>query len=320
VNQLNQRPLVSIIVPSFNQGRFIAETIDSILSQDYRPIEVLVMDGASTDETLDVLNSYRDVPELKCLSEPDKGVVDAVNKGLANATGQIIGIQSSDDLYLPGAISSAVDFMTAHADVGLIYGDVELIDERSQVIGKDCPSPFDLKQFLGRFTYIPQPTAFLRSGVLQKVAGWRQEVSYVADADFWIRIAVRHRVAKLDRLMGKYRYHSEQRDSQRAKIARDWQQMVADLLASEEFDKSTRRFAKMGIHLAQYRYASESEWFKRSIHLYRAALANPSEVLNSSFPKRELIIGREPIWRILSRLKRRMGFAPRGSQNKWGTL
>src|SRR6185503_2220539 len=69
VDQLTQRPLVSIIVPSFNQGRFIAETIDSILSQDYRPIEVLVMDGASTDETLDVLESYRVVPELKFLSE-----------------------------------------------------------------------------------------------------------------------------------------------------------------------------------------------------------------------------------------------------------
>ena len=307
-------------MPSFNQGRFIGETVDSILSQDYRPIEVLVMDGASTDETLDVLESYRGVPELKFLSEPDKGVVDAVNKGLARATGEIIGIQSSDDLYLPGAISSAVDFMNEHSDVGLIYGDVELIDERSQLIGKDCPTPFDIKQFLGRFTYIPQPTAFLRSYVLQEVEGWRQEVSYVADADFWIRIAVRYRVAKLERLMGRYRYHSEQRDSQRAKISRDWQQMVADLLGSQEFDKPTRRFAKMGVHLARYRYSSDSEWFKRSLHLYRAALVNPPEVLNSSFPKRGLIIGREPIWRILSRIKRRMGFAPRGSEKKWGTL
>lgn len=320
MDQLTRRPLVSIIVPSFNQGRFIAETIDSILSQDYRPIEVLVMDGASTDDTLEVLESYRGVPELKFLSEPDKGVCDAVNKGLVRASGKIIGIQSSDDLYLPGAISSAVDFMSKRADVALVYGDVELIDERSQAIGKDCPTPFDIKQFLGRFTYIPQPTAFLRSYVLQDVEGWRQEVSYVADADFWVRIAVRYRVAKLDRLMGRYRYHSEQRDSQRAKISRDWQQMVADLLGSEEIDKPTERFAKMGVHLAKYRYSPESEWFKRSLHLYRAAIANPREVLNASFPKRELIIGREPIWRILSKVKRRMGFAPRDSQKKWGTL
>ena len=91
-------PLVSIIVPSFNQGRFIKETIDSILGQDYRPIEVLVLDGASTDETVEVLSRYESVPELIWRSEPDNGVVDAVNKGLKRASGEIIGIQSSDDL------------------------------------------------------------------------------------------------------------------------------------------------------------------------------------------------------------------------------
>src|SRR6185503_12008114 len=106
--------LVSIIIPSFNQGRFIKETIDSILSQDYRPIEVLVLDGASTDETVQVLSSYEGVPELTWVSERDGGVVDAVNKGLMRARGEIIGIQSSDDLYLPGAISAAVEFMNSN--------------------------------------------------------------------------------------------------------------------------------------------------------------------------------------------------------------
>src|SRR4051812_41118582 len=99
-----ERPLVSVIIPSYNQGRFIRETIDSVLSQDYRPIEVLVFDGASKDETVSVLKSY-DAPELQWWSEPDRGVVDAVNKGLARARGDIVAIQSSDDVYVPGAIS-----------------------------------------------------------------------------------------------------------------------------------------------------------------------------------------------------------------------
>lgn len=308
-----ERPLVSIIVPSFNQGRFIKETIDSILSQDYRPIEVLVLDGASTDETVAVLKRYEGVPELTWWSEPDKGVVDAVNKGLAKARGQIIGIQSSDDLYLPGAISAAVEFLEGNKRVSLVYGDVELMDEHSQVTGRDILSSFDFKHYVGRFTYIPQPSAFFRADVLGRIAGWRQEVSYAADADFWMRIAVDHQVARLDRLIGRYRYHSQQRDTQTARIARDWERAIRDLLASNDFDRSTRRFAEMGIYLARHRYTTESDWKQRTRYLYRAAAANPGSVFNPAFPKRELFIGREPIWKLLSRIKRRLGFRPRVS-------
>lgn len=310
---MNSKPLVTIVVPSFNQGRFIRETLDSILSQDYRPIEVLVIDGASTDHTIEVLESYAGVRELKWRSEPDNGVVDAVNKGLARAQGEIIGIQSSDDLYLPGAISVAVEFLQAHPDVALVYGDVDLIDENSQVIGRDVLTAFDLKHYLGRFTYIPQPSAFFRADVVERTGGWREEVSYSADADFWMRIAARHNVAKLDRLMGRYRYHADQRDSQKAKIARDWEKTIRDLLASNELDLGTRRFAEMGIHLAKHRYTPESDWKRRTRYLYQAAAANPRAVFHPCFPKRELLPGREPIWKVLSRIKRRLGFRPRTS-------
>ena len=305
--------LVTIIVPSFNQGRFIKETVDSILSQDYRPIEVLIIDGASTDQTVSVLKSYIGTPELKWRSEPDRGVVDAVNKGLAEARGDIIAIQSSDDLFLPGAISSAVEFMRAQPDVALVYGSVELIDECSRVIGRDILREFDLKDYLGRFSYIPQPSAFFRSGAAKDVGAWREEVSYAADADYWLRIAVRHKVVRLDRVMGRYRYHPDQRDAQKAKIARDWKRAITDLLGANNFDRSTRSFARMGIYLAKYRYTPESQWLRRSWYLYLAALANPAGVLDARFPKRELIIGREPIWKTLSRMKRRMGFRPRTS-------
>src|ERR1041384_1671863 len=144
---LSDKPLVSIIVPSFNQGQFIRETIDSILTQDYRPIEVLVLDGASRDQTVEVLESYSDVSELKWWSEPDAGVVDAVNKGLARAKGEIIGIQSSDDVYLPGAVTAAVDFFNHHPDVSLVYGGVEYMDENSAVVGREALSPFSLNDY-----------------------------------------------------------------------------------------------------------------------------------------------------------------------------
>src|SRR5713226_9368149 len=97
---------VSIIVPSYNQGRFIRQTLDSILAQDYRPLEVLVLDGKSSDDTVEILREYEDVFHgLRWWSESDDGVADAVNKGLTRATGTYAGIQSSDDIYLPGAIT-----------------------------------------------------------------------------------------------------------------------------------------------------------------------------------------------------------------------
>jgi glycosyltransferase involved in cell wall biosynthesis len=305
--------LVSIVVPSFNQGKFIKEAIDSILSQDYRPIEILVLDGGSTDLTLDILRSYEGIAELRCWSEPDNGVVDAVNKGLSKARGEIIAVQSSDDVYLPGAISAAVRFLEANPNISLTFGDVELIDEHSEVIGRDILSSFDLREYLGRFTYIPQPTAFFRADVVRSVGGWRDGVSYAADADFWMRIAIGNKVGKIDKLVARYRYHPEQRDSQKAKIVRDWEASVLDLLKSKDLDRSTRRFAKMGIYLAKYRYASDSEWAKRTLFLYLAAAANPSAVRHPRFPKRELLPGREPIWKALSRIKRLLGFRPRTS-------
>ena len=307
----NRQPLVTIIVPSFNQGRFIRETLDSILHQDYRPMEVLVLDGNSSDQTVTVLQSYGDCPELRWWSEPDEGVADAVNKGLQRANGDIIGIQSSDDVYVPGALRRAVEAFCEDSALGLMYGDVEYIDEHSQVLSREVLEPFDLGRYLGRLTYIPQPTAFFRASVAAAVGGWREEVGYAADADFWMRIAVGHKVRKLDGLMGRYRYHEEQRDTQKSRICRDWERAIKDLLAKDALDSRVRPWARMGIHLARYKYFAQSGWRERTWHLYRAALCNPRALTHPAFPKRELLPGREPIWNLLSRVKRRLGFAPR---------
>ncbi|HBI15611.1 MAG TPA: hypothetical protein DDY20_08880 [Desulfobulbaceae bacterium] len=303
--------LVSVIIPSYNQGRYIKSTIDSILLQDHRPIEIIIYDGASNDETIAVLRSYNGTPELFWCSEPDKGVADAVNKGLQRAHGEILAIQSSDDIYLPGAISAAVEEFRQYPENALVYGEVELIDQDGNLIGRDIQGAFDFNKYIGRFSYIPQATAFFRSDVARQVGGWRSEVSFAADADYWLRIASLYPVKKIDRLMGRYRYHPEQRDKQSEKIVRDWEKTVRDLLAAHNFSPNTKRFAQMGIFLAKYRYAPQAEWFKRTCYLYAALLSNPQAVKDRHFPKRELLLGREPVWKILSRLKRILGFKPR---------
>ncbi|MBG9389068.1 glycosyltransferase family 2 protein [Caenimonas aquaedulcis] len=303
-------PLVTIIVPSYNQGRFIRETLASCLAQDYRPLEVLVLDGGSKDETVDVLRGF-DAPELQWWSEPDRGVVDAVNKGLDRARGDILTIQSSDDVFLPGAVTAAVQALQSHPGCGLVYGDVELIDAQSRQIGVDEQGPFDFAHYLGRLQYIPQPGAFFTREAMQATGRWRPEVSYAADADYWLRIALGFPVAKIDRRLARYRYHDEQRDTQRERIARDWQRAAQDLLDGGRLDARQRRFARMGMHLARHRYAAPHAWGLRTRALYAALLANPAALADPRFPRRDLLPGRDPLWALLSRVKRRLGFKPR---------
>jgi glycosyltransferase involved in cell wall biosynthesis len=307
-----ERPLVSILVPSYNQCRYIRETIDSCLAQEWRPLEIIVMDGGSSDSTCEVLQNYH-APELRWTSERDAGVADAVNKAIAAARGDILTIQSSDDVFLPGAVSAAVDALTAHPDAALAYGDVELIDASSRKLGEDRQGPFDLAEYLGRLQYIPQPGTFFRRSVLAQVPGWREQFSYAADADFWMRIVARHPAVKLDRFVARYRYHDEQRDTQRGRIARDWTGAVNDLVASGLLDDRARRFARMGLHLARHRYLDEKRWWARTRALYAAALANPAVLNDARFPRRDLLPGRAPLWAFLSSVKRRLGFAPRSA-------
>lgn len=298
------RPLVSVIVPSYNQGRFIRETLDSILGQDYRPLEVLVIDGASKDETVDVLRSYGGRPELQWISEPDRGVVDAVNKGLARAKGEIIAIQSSDDCFTPGAITTAVQAFAP--GVVMVIGEVEYINAESRHIGETKLPSFSIEAYLAKRTFVPQPAAFFTREAAQRAGGWQPDVSYAADADYYLRIAALGRVTKLDAVLGRYRYHEEQRERAGERIARDWETAVRRWLEETSAPRRLRRLASLGIHLTHAHYTGDARWWRRTVKLYRALAVSPSVVFQPDFPRREIVPGRTPIWRFLSRVKQRL--------------
>lgn len=303
------RPLVSIVVPSFNQAAFIEETLRSILSQDYRPLEVLVIDGGSTDGTVDILRRL-ECAELQWWSEPDRGVVDAVNKGLARAQGDIVGIQSSDDLYTDGAIRTAVSVLARNADAGIVFGDTEYIDERSRLTGRTHLPDFSLEAYVGKRMFIPQPAAFFRVAVARAAGGWREDISYAADAEFFLRVACKSKVVRIDRVLARYRYHENQRDKANARIARDWAAAVAPWTSSGT--GSVRRAARSGIWLVRHHYAAERQWVRRTYYLYRAVASDPALLRDREFRTHgELLPGRHPIWRALSRIKRALGFPPR---------
>ena len=156
-----KQPLVSIVTPSFNQGAFIKDCIESIAAQTYHNIEHIVVDGESTDETLDVLRRYEGNYNMRWLSEPDGGMYEAINKGLRQARGEIVAYLNCDDLYFPWSVATAVEALTRLPDVDLIYGDLLNVDAGSKNGILVFYPPFNYG-FLRRSGVLGQPTIFWR--------------------------------------------------------------------------------------------------------------------------------------------------------------
>jgi glycosyltransferase involved in cell wall biosynthesis len=178
-------PLVTIVTPSYNMAGSLTETLDSVLKQDYPAIEYIVVDGGSTDGTLEILQRYAN--SLRYSSGPDNCPADAVHKGLAQARGEILAWLNADDMYRPGAVRRAVEYLTVHPEVDIVYGDGWWIDERGQRIRLYPSMPFD-PRVLERDCFICQPAAFLRASAYR---GCPIDPTLKAsfDYDLWIRMA-----------------------------------------------------------------------------------------------------------------------------------
>ena len=181
-------PLVSIITPSYNQGKFIRETIESVLSQDYDNIEYIIVDGVSTDNSLDIIQEYEG--KLTYISEKDNGQSDAINKGFKMAHGEIVAWLNSDDVYEPHCISRAVEEFKKNTKLGLVYGDGYILDEHSNKIKVfEYTQEFDYWKLVNFWDYIMQPATFFRKEMLQKIGYLDVSLHYCMDWDLWIKLA-----------------------------------------------------------------------------------------------------------------------------------
>lgn len=223
---MSDLPVVSIVTPTFNQARFIEATIRSVLAQDYPHIEYLIVDGGSTDGTVEMIKKYAMesgswLPKSQqqavgvqrhhidwWVSEPDKGQTDAINKGFARAQGQILAWLNSDDTYEPGAVSAAVKYLMDHPNVGMVYGDCNFINEDGKVIGKFGSAQTDYQLLRQGYVHIPQQTMFFRANLWKQVGPLDPSFYFAMDYDLWTRLATRTELKYVPQTWANFRLHT----------------------------------------------------------------------------------------------------------------
>lgn len=198
----NGIPKITVVTPSYNQGHFIEDTIQSVLSQNYDNLEYIIMDGGSTDNTLDILDKYKQVLSF-CISEKDRGQGHAINKGFSLASGEIYCWLNSDDYLLPGTLQTIAEVFVKNPEIDFVYGQGLAIDETSKEIEKvHVPYYFD------RYYRIPtllQPACFWRSSIHEPI--W-EELNCSLDYELWLRIAKSRKKRRLKIPLAVARKHA----------------------------------------------------------------------------------------------------------------
>lgn len=225
-------PKISIIVPTYNQGRYIEETILSILKQDYKNIEVLVIDGGSGDETLEIIKKYKE-KIFYWISEKDSGQSEAINKGLQLVTGDIVTWLNSDDLFEDGALQNVVEIFNKYPDINIVHGKSMLFGEniKSKEIGLN--TDIQLHEYLPYMRF-PQPSSFLKKEFLGPFCMVREDLHYAMDFELIVRaILSGAKIKRVDNLFSSYRMHPDSKSNHEIKFLEEWAQIVHRIFVSQ---------------------------------------------------------------------------------------
>lgn len=199
---------ISIVTPSFNQGQFIEETIRSVLLQNYHNFEYIIIDGKSTDNSLEIIQKYQNYLSY-WVSEPDRGQTHAINKGLAIATGDIVAYLNSDDIYLPGTFKKIINFFQNNPDIDMLYGDLVHIDKQSKVIDVMCCDMLDRNKMFSFHYYFPQASVFFRKEMLEKIGLFDENLHLNMDYDYWMRLSFEGKMTHIPQTLACARLYPE---------------------------------------------------------------------------------------------------------------
>jgi len=242
---LKELPVVSIVTPSYNQGQYIRQTIESVLGQDYPNIEYWVIDGGSSDNTLEVLREYG--TRIQWISEKDGGQAEAINKGWRMSHGQIITWLNSDDLLLPGAVRRAVDEFSRYPDAAVVFGELELVDENLNFLQKLDLIDFKPERLLFG-NVLGQPNVFLARWVIDQYGFLNEQLHYVFDWEYWLRLSFSRPVRFVPELFAQFRIHSECKTyAQHIYAAREWRQVLHHVIARGAIPKKFSRYARRAL-------------------------------------------------------------------------
>ncbi len=260
-------PRISVVTPSYNQGQFIEATIRSVLLQGYPNLEYIVIDGGSTDESVEIIHRY--APWLAFwVSEPDRGQANAINKGFACATGEILAWLNSDDLYHPEALRSVGEAARANLQGMLFYGDSTLIDADAATLGGKSLTQFSLKRLL-KGQNMSQPATFWRRCVLERLGGLDETLHYGLDFEFFLRIWSHYTLKeKLDHpfvhiprvLASTRRWEGTKSLSQAARFGKEYQGVLDRFFQQPDLPPEIQELRRFAYSRVVYRRQARLLW------------------------------------------------------------
>jgi glycosyltransferase involved in cell wall biosynthesis len=308
-----REPLVSVVTPTYNQEAFLRDTIESVLSQDYPRIELIVIDDGSTDGTRSILEEYSG--RITWSSRPNQGQTPTINEGFQKAAGDILIWLNSDDTFLEGAVSTAVRYLNEDPDVGIVYGDTLFTEADGTPTGPSrAQSRFDYENFVVEcFNPIPQPSAYIRRRVLEDTGPLDPYYYYFMDWDFWMRAGLRHRIRYIPHLMSTYRLHPDSKTvSQAKRAAPELEHMYLAYFEMPGVPESIRRrrsraFANMYFNTGGYYMQGEHPSGAADVAM-RAAAVYPALGLRPRMVHKWLycMLGATPLYKGTRSVYRRM--------------
>lgn len=276
MDAFDERPLVSIITPSYNQAAFLKDALASVLAQEYPYIEYIVIDGGSQDGSVEIIQEYAE-KLASWVSERDQGQAEAINKGMARARGQIVAWLNSDDLYLPSAICNAVDAFRKNPQAGFVYSDAITIDAEGHPL-KSLRFPQWALPDLLAFRIICQPAVFMRREAFEQAGGLNSDFHFMLDHFLWIRLAMRRPIQHVEDLWAAARHHPMAKNvSQAPGFGRealrllDWIQQQPELQPT--FDANRRKILA-GAYRLNGRYLVDGDLPGPALKSYGKAFLN----------------------------------------------